>query len=232
MWCSRLARGWHFNICLLSRERQQRSTLLILISASVTLLRQKKKKSSRLQVSASVTSPQRSDAACQITAFPILFLPSPFICLPGTLMILKSACSYNASYIDRLISVFMRSLQKMVREHLSPQQANPGVTEASTGTWNQWKDVKSDHIYHSIYSVVFKWAAFIYILYKWSWMCNSVTPESALFTKAGTRIPALFQSSSFFLAAVTPGWHYQGCFCLCLSPAFLQQGLDCVCVCV
>ncbi|NP_001158350.1 transformation/transcription domain-associated protein [Oryzias latipes] len=52
----------------------------------------------------------------------------------GTLMILKSACSYNASYIDRLISVFMRSLQKMVREHLSPQQANPGVTETSTVT--------------------------------------------------------------------------------------------------
>lgn len=49
-------------------------------------------------------------------------------------MILKSACSYNASYIDRLISVFMRSLQKMVREHLSPQQANPGVTETNTGT--------------------------------------------------------------------------------------------------
>ncbi|XP_011602842.1 transformation/transcription domain-associated protein isoform X1 [Takifugu rubripes] len=52
----------------------------------------------------------------------------------GTLMILKSACSHNASYIDRLISVFMRSLQKMVREHLSPQQANPGVTETSTVT--------------------------------------------------------------------------------------------------
>lgn len=50
-------------------------------------------------------------------------------------MILKSACSHNASYIDRLISVFMRSLQKMVREHLSPQQANPGVTETSTGTF-------------------------------------------------------------------------------------------------
>lgn len=60
---------------------------------------------------------------------------TPFIYLPGTLMILKSACSYNASYIDRLISVFMRSLQKMVREHLSPQQANPGVTETSTGTF-------------------------------------------------------------------------------------------------
>ncbi|XP_034049033.1 transformation/transcription domain-associated protein isoform X2 [Thalassophryne amazonica] len=52
----------------------------------------------------------------------------------GTLMILKSACSYNASYIDRLISVFTRSLQKMVREHLSPQQANPGVTETNTVT--------------------------------------------------------------------------------------------------
>ncbi|XP_053269961.1 transformation/transcription domain-associated protein isoform X1 [Pleuronectes platessa] len=52
----------------------------------------------------------------------------------GTLMILKSACSYNASYIDRLISVFMRSLQKMVREHLSPQTANPGVTETNTVT--------------------------------------------------------------------------------------------------
>lgn len=52
--------------------------------------------------------------------------------LPGTLMILKSACSNNSSYIDRLISVFMRSLQKMVREHLSPQP-NPGATETSTG---------------------------------------------------------------------------------------------------
>ncbi|XP_030610391.1 transformation/transcription domain-associated protein isoform X3 [Archocentrus centrarchus] len=61
-------------------------------------------------------------------------LMSIFPTEPRTLMILKSACSYNASYIDRLISVFMRSLQKMVREHLSPQQANPGVTEASTVT--------------------------------------------------------------------------------------------------
>lgn len=57
-------------------------------------------------------------------------------------MILKSACSHNASYIDRLISVFMRSLQKMVREHLSPQQANPGVTETSTGTFMIVKDTK------------------------------------------------------------------------------------------
>ncbi|XP_072275172.1 transformation/transcription domain-associated protein [Pyxicephalus adspersus] len=48
----------------------------------------------------------------------------------GTLMILKSACSNNPSYIDRLISVFMRSLQKMVREHLNPQ-TTPGTAEAN-----------------------------------------------------------------------------------------------------
>lgn len=48
----------------------------------------------------------------------------------GTLMILKSACCNNPSYIDRLISVFMRSLQKMVREHLNPQAAS-GSTEAT-----------------------------------------------------------------------------------------------------
>lgn len=79
-----------------------------------------------------------------------VFLPSfsfPYICLSGTLMILKSACSYNASYIDRLISVFMRSLQKMVREHLSPQQANPGVTETSTGTCMA---VNSPHLLHEL----------------------------------------------------------------------------------
>ncbi|KAM4631836.1 transformation/transcription domain-associated protein isoform 1-T1 [Discoglossus pictus] len=51
----------------------------------------------------------------------------------GTLMILKSACSNNPSYIDRLISVFMRSLQKMVREHLNPQAAT-GTPEANPGT--------------------------------------------------------------------------------------------------
>uniref|UniRef100_UPI00398EA1CE transformation/transcription domain-associated protein n=1 Tax=Pristiophorus japonicus TaxID=55135 RepID=UPI00398EA1CE len=51
----------------------------------------------------------------------------------GTLMILKSACSNNPSYIDRLISVFMRSLQKMVRDHLNPQ-TTPGASETSTVT--------------------------------------------------------------------------------------------------
>uniref|UniRef100_A0ABM0MIW8 Transformation/transcription domain-associated protein-like n=1 Tax=Saccoglossus kowalevskii TaxID=10224 RepID=A0ABM0MIW8_SACKO len=38
----------------------------------------------------------------------------------GTLMILKAACMSNPCYIDRLIAVFMRSLQKMTREHLTP----------------------------------------------------------------------------------------------------------------
>ncbi len=50
--------------------------------------------------------------------------------LPGTLMILKSACSNNSSYIDRLISVFMRSLQKMVRR--APEPATQ-----SRSRWNQ-----------------------------------------------------------------------------------------------
>ena len=38
----------------------------------------------------------------------------------GTLMMLKAACINNACYIDRLISSFMRVLQRMVREHLTP----------------------------------------------------------------------------------------------------------------
>uniref|UniRef100_A0A8D2JJ48 Transformation/transcription domain associated protein n=1 Tax=Varanus komodoensis TaxID=61221 RepID=A0A8D2JJ48_VARKO len=48
-----------------------------------------------------------------------------------TLMILKSACTNNPSYIDRLISVFMRSLQKMVREHLN-QQSQAVTAEVNT----------------------------------------------------------------------------------------------------
>ncbi len=73
--------------------------------------------------------------------------------LPGTLMILKSACSNNSSYIDRLISVFMRSLQKMVREHLSPQP-NPGAAETSTGdhSLDSWvKDVSPPKIHLKLF---------------------------------------------------------------------------------
>ncbi|XP_078728881.1 transformation/transcription domain-associated protein isoform X3 [Lampetra fluviatilis] len=51
----------------------------------------------------------------------------------GTLLILKSACSNNPSYIDRLISVCMRSLQKMVRDHLTPQ-TTPGVADTGAVT--------------------------------------------------------------------------------------------------
>lgn len=38
----------------------------------------------------------------------------------GPLMILKAACINNQCYVDRLITPFMRVLQKMAREHLSP----------------------------------------------------------------------------------------------------------------
>ena len=38
----------------------------------------------------------------------------------GTLMILKAACSHNSGYIDRLITSFMRVLQRMAKEHLAP----------------------------------------------------------------------------------------------------------------
>ncbi len=38
----------------------------------------------------------------------------------GTLMMLKAACVSNPSYIDRLITIFMRVLQRMAREHLGP----------------------------------------------------------------------------------------------------------------
>ncbi|KAI1279601.1 Transformation/transcription domain-associated protein [Halotydeus destructor] len=40
----------------------------------------------------------------------------------STLMILKAACVNNASYIDRIIQMFMRILQRMAREHLTPNQ--------------------------------------------------------------------------------------------------------------
>nr|XP_042899044.1 transformation/transcription domain-associated protein isoform X5 [Parasteatoda tepidariorum] len=49
----------------------------------------------------------------------------------ATLMILKSACVNNPCYIDRLISSFMRVLQKMAKEHLNPttNEVNPMATD-------------------------------------------------------------------------------------------------------
>uniref|UniRef100_UPI00359021B0 transformation/transcription domain-associated protein-like n=1 Tax=Myxine glutinosa TaxID=7769 RepID=UPI00359021B0 len=46
----------------------------------------------------------------------------------GTFLILKSACINDPTYIDRLLSIFMRSLQKMVRHHLS-SQSTPGTPD-------------------------------------------------------------------------------------------------------
>ena len=43
----------------------------------------------------------------------------------GTLMILKAACMHNTCYIDRLITSFMRVLQRMAREHLTSSTTEP-----------------------------------------------------------------------------------------------------------
>ena len=44
----------------------------------------------------------------------------------STLMILKAACVNNACYIDRLITTFMRVLQRLTKEHLSPSSTDTG----------------------------------------------------------------------------------------------------------
>ena len=45
---------------------------------------------------------------------------APPATLFGTLMMLKAACISNSCYIDRLISSFMRVLQRLAKEHLQP----------------------------------------------------------------------------------------------------------------
>lgn len=56
---------------------------------------------------------------------------TPHNILFSTLMILKAACMHNPCYIDRLITTFMKVLQKMAREHLtaSNTEANPAASE-------------------------------------------------------------------------------------------------------
>ncbi|GFN80649.1 transformation/transcription domain-associated protein [Plakobranchus ocellatus] len=44
----------------------------------------------------------------------------------STLMILKSACENNQCYIDRLITIFMKVLNKMTQEHLKSQETSQG----------------------------------------------------------------------------------------------------------
>ena len=41
----------------------------------------------------------------------------------GTLMVLKAACTNNQSYVDRLITPFMKVLTRMTKDHLQPIQA-------------------------------------------------------------------------------------------------------------
>nr|XP_054766791.1 transformation/transcription domain-associated protein-like [Lytechinus pictus] len=65
-----------------------------------------------------------------LTAYEKATNGSPTSGLFGTLMILKAACTNNISYIDRLITVFMRALQKMAKEHLSPS-SNDATSLAS-----------------------------------------------------------------------------------------------------
>ena len=57
-------------------------------------------------------------------------LQAPPSSLFGTFMMLKAACINNACYIDRLITSFMRVLQRMVREHLAP--ASPENSAAAS----------------------------------------------------------------------------------------------------
>jgi transformation/transcription domain-associated protein len=49
----------------------------------------------------------------------------------GTLMLLKAACVSNTCFIDRLISLFMRVLQRITREHLTPAAAGGAAAAAA-----------------------------------------------------------------------------------------------------
>lgn len=49
-------------------------------------------------------------------------------CLFGAIMMLKAACSSNPSYVDRLITPFIRVIQRMAREHTLANQETPAAT--------------------------------------------------------------------------------------------------------
>ncbi|CAL8129543.1 unnamed protein product [Orchesella dallaii] len=51
--------------------------------------------------------------------------------LLGALMMLKAACQNNPSYIDRIIATFMKCLQKLAREHLSPNTSSADAAIAT-----------------------------------------------------------------------------------------------------
>lgn len=47
----------------------------------------------------------------------------------GTIMILKAACMNDHSYIDRLITPFMRVLHRLAKEHLTPTTQEHGPSK-------------------------------------------------------------------------------------------------------
>ncbi len=144
-YCMCLHRGWLFTFIFPPQSCDLRNALLMLFFSSLSSsftensVRFLRKCPCNTTTGTKELHPKSLAGACRLLSLTVswgqrgIILPASLSSFfPGTLMILKSACSNNSSYIDRLISVFMRSLQKMVREHLSPQP-NPGAAETSTG---------------------------------------------------------------------------------------------------
>ncbi len=69
--------------------------------------------------------------------------------LLSTVLILKAACSGNACYLDRLISQFMRVLQRLVREHLHFPGSMASVS-ANTGSQDSNASLISEMIVISL----------------------------------------------------------------------------------
>lgn len=143
MYCMCLHRGWLFTFIFPPQSCDLRNALLIHFFVPLSLpgnsVRFLQKRPCNTTTGTKELHPKSLAGACRLLSLTVswgqwgVMLPASLSSLlPGTLMILKSACSNNSSYIDRLISVFMLSLQKMVREHLSPQP-NAGAAETSTG---------------------------------------------------------------------------------------------------
>lgn len=65
--------------------------------------------------------------------------------LLGALMMLKAACVNNPSYIDRIISAFMKCLTKLAREHLNPN-ASPADQSTATDLLNTSLDLVKNRV--------------------------------------------------------------------------------------
>jgi transformation/transcription domain-associated protein len=66
--------------------------------------------------------------------------PAPPSSLLSAILILKSACNGNPAYLDRLISTFMRVLQRLAKEHLNP------VAPGSSAEYNQGRNIKTNYM--------------------------------------------------------------------------------------